>query len=282
VPFLTDGIENEKQFSILQRHLFQEEFLVLNVRRPPLDDLRVRRAMRLAIDRTRMRMVIVGAAGLRRGAIYRLSDSAYPPGHPMYDPSTPLVQHDVAAANRMLEAAGWLRGPDGIRVKAGRRLEISFAGPSQAPLVHQAEELTRANLLAVGAVLETRNYTNAFLNDPKGPIRQGNYDMAVSDYFLDGFGDLSAFYGCNYFVPNGINLSKFCDPALEPLLGAFKQTYDESARRPIAARIQREIFDAAPYINLASIDAFWVANNDLHGFQPNRSGFYDNFMNVDI
>ncbi len=282
LPFLSGGTENDTQFVITQQQPFQMEFLTLNVRRPPFEDPLVRRAVRLSIDRVRMRKLLVGEAGLGRGPLYPLTDSPYPVGHPMYDPTMPLAPHDPAAAGRLLDRAGWRRGADGVRAKDGRRLEISFAGPAEAPLVHQAEELIRADLRDVGAVLDTRNYVTAFLSAPNGPVHSGNFDITVAGYFLDGFGDLSTFFGCKYLYPNGSNTARFCDHSLDALFSAFNQTYDERVRRSIAARIQRKIYDATPIINLATIDEFWIANSDLRGFRPNRSGVYDAFMNVDI
>ena len=282
LPFLTAGTENERQFNIIQQRVFEMEYLALNARRPPFDDPEVRRAIRLAIDRGRWRDIQVSEAGLKRGLIYAVTDSPDPIAHPMFDPTLPVVSYNPAAANRLLDQAGWRRGPDGVRVKKGHRLQLFFAGPTEAALVLQFEELLRADFRDVGAELLTQNYVNAYLNDAKGPIQRGNYDMAAGSYSLDGFGDVSANFGCAYFMPNGWNLSRFCSQKLEPLLKEFSGTYEESRRRVIAARIQRLLSSEVPAIYLSSGDRFWITNTDLHGFHPNHSGIYDDFMNVDI
>ncbi len=282
LPYLTAGTENEQQFSILHRRPFQMVFITLNAHRSPFDDLRVRRAVRLAIDRKRIHELFVGQVGKRSGDVYPVTDSPYPVGHPMNDPQLPIVPFDPAAANRLFESAGWHRGPDGIRTKDGRRLEILFDGSAEAPIVMRFEELLRANLRDVGAEMTIRNFTIAFLNAPDGPLARGNFDMMPSILEFDAFGDLTFAFGCGRVFPNGFNLARFCDPSVDALLAAFDATYDKRERRRISAQIQRKIYDAVPYINLASLDEFWISNTDLHDFRPNHSAVYDDFMNVDI
>jgi peptide/nickel transport system substrate-binding protein len=281
LPFLSGGIEKEPHFQILRHRPFGMEFFVLNVGRPPFNDLVVRRAVRLAIDRQHLHALIARGSGAGADP-FPLSDSPYPVGHPMYDETLPFVAHDPAAANRLLERAGWRPGPDGIRVKNGQRLEILFAGPAAAPLLQQTQELLRIDLRSIGAQLDTRNYVGSYLRAPDGPIARGNFDITDSNFYLDGFGDLSEFFGCDQRPPKGFNWEGFCDHSLQPLFAEFGATYDESARKAIAVRIQREIFDDVPIINAITYDEYWIYNDDLRGFGPNRSGDYDDFMNVDI
>src|SRR5262249_60524153 len=62
---------------------------------------------------------------------------------------------DVDGARRLLESAGWVVGPDGVRVKSGRRLEFSLIGICGRPgLEHELDRLRR-QWLPLGAAPTT-------------------------------------------------------------------------------------------------------------------------------
>ena len=58
-------------------------------------------------------------------------------------------------------------------------------------------------------------------------LRAGNFDITDANYYLDGFGDLAEFFGCDQRPPQGLNSVGFCDRSLEPLFAEFSATYDE-------------------------------------------------------
>jgi len=82
-----------------------------------LDDARVRRAVARSIDRERI--VQVALAGYGRPA-----SSPVPPDSPLAWHGG--VQRDIADADRLLDAAGWRRGADGVRVRDGKRFEVEL------------------------------------------------------------------------------------------------------------------------------------------------------------
>src|SRR5262249_9655176 len=47
---------------------------------------------------------------------------------PEFVPSNPRTEFNVEKANQVLDAAGWKRGPDGIRSKEGKKLKLLFQG----------------------------------------------------------------------------------------------------------------------------------------------------------
>ena len=84
-----------------------------------LRDPLVRRALRLATDRATILAKIRHGYGI-------LQETPFAPEHPFHV-DVPRVPFDVAAANRMLDGAGWRRGADGIRSKQGQRLDFTLA-----------------------------------------------------------------------------------------------------------------------------------------------------------
>jgi peptide/nickel transport system substrate-binding protein len=80
-----------------------------NIRNQPLNSLRVRRALSLAMDRPRMvEQIALGQSSVAKAPIGSTS--------PYFDASLPELKRDVAASNALLEEAGLKRGADGTRM----------------------------------------------------------------------------------------------------------------------------------------------------------------------
>ncbi|MGQ0775290.1 MAG: ABC transporter substrate-binding protein [Pseudonocardiales bacterium] len=91
---------------------------------PVFADAQVRRAVGLAIDREAFTAALFGSAG-------RAAWSTFQPQHWAYDPGV-AYDHDPAAAARLLDEAGWLPGPDGVRARNGQPMATTFVhGSSQ-------------------------------------------------------------------------------------------------------------------------------------------------------
>ncbi|MCK2215363.1 ABC transporter substrate-binding protein [Actinomadura sp. ATCC 31491] len=71
-----------------------------------------------------------------------------------------LPSFDVAAAGAALDAAGWAKGPDGVRVKDGKKLALTFLYPNTlGPGGGAAAELAVAAWKAVGAEVTAKQQT---------------------------------------------------------------------------------------------------------------------------
>jgi len=158
--------------------------VIFNLRRPPFDDVRVRRALSRAVDR---RMII-------EGYLYGFgSPAAGPvhPDHPWAEPVSP-VAHDPAAARRLLDEAGWRAGSDGIRSRDGRRLAFDLLTVGSGDLT--LEQMLESQWRAAGADVRIRRVELAtFLATAQGPAR--DFDALVAGIpGLVSLGHVAALY----------------------------------------------------------------------------------------
>ncbi|MEW1722926.1 ABC transporter substrate-binding protein [Streptomyces sp. NPDC093109] len=89
----------------------------------PTAETPVRRALTQALDLAQLRKVLTMA----KGAVPTTFTAAEPLVCPGDSITKALPAHDPDAAERLLDAAGWKAGGDGVREKNGRELALTFA-----------------------------------------------------------------------------------------------------------------------------------------------------------
>jgi len=247
-----------------------------NLQQPAVADVVVRRALRLALDRSE----IVKKVRLDEAT---LSDSVTPATYPDVPHHVPLVAYDPAAANAMLDAAGWKRGFDGVRAKNGVRLALTLAFVSGNPQLDQIAELTRAWWKQIGVAMSVKTYLASEFFDPlAGVLRKGHFDVAFFGWQAQAIDDPTNIFACKSFPPDGQNYGRWCDPKLTPILHEFQNTYDSVEQGRALGRSDLLIASQAPTIVLYESKNLNTANTDLTGWHPNQVSAFDDMMNVDI
>lgn len=145
------------------------ETLIPNLARPPLDDLRVRRALAHAIDKDFLvEKILFGMGAPATGPVSRLLAWAYNPG-------VQRLEKNVALANRLLDEAGRARGAGGVRfrlrfVHASSYAKVAEAVRDQLREVGVAVDLQQMEFAAaVDAVYVKKDFDLAFASFENGP-----------------------------------------------------------------------------------------------------------------
>ncbi len=208
--------------------------LVFNTQRPPFDDMRVRHAVTAAIDRRRI--VDVALAGYATP-----SASAVPPGFP--HARTIADPRDVHRADSLLDAAGWVRGADGLRRRDGRAFTVDLATVGSGE--NAVEQLIQADLAARGITVAIRpRELGAFLTLARAPRK--SFDLLLTGVPGDlALGHLVAMFATS--AANGaLDYAGYHRPALDR---AFAQTAGASspaARDSAWMTVQQVLDDSLP------------------------------------
>jgi len=167
-PAYAGFVEEDPRLVVIDYPVQFAVALVWNLRREPFTDVRVRRALTRGLDRELLVQAFLYGFGT-------VADGPVSPDHPWFE-ATARVEFDPARAERELDSVGWRRGPDGIRVKDGVRLEFELLLVSGDNLL---EQMIQAQLSALGALVTLRQLELAsFLALAQGQDR--DYDALVT------------------------------------------------------------------------------------------------------
>ncbi len=258
-PLLYDRFKGSPGFRVTLTPWYSQSILALNNARPALRFREVRQAIARAIDyRTLIDKVWYGTA--------RRAHDIVPPTALGYRDNPPYP-YAPAAANALLERAGWHAGNDGLRSRDGTRLELTMViasnGPSQEVGVQLQAMLRR---IGIALVLKTYPYRGIFAFD--GPIVRGRYDLALFANTLSYDPDNTSRLGCDQFAPKGENEMRFCDPRIDALERAGLETDDPGKRAKVYREVSRIVYDEVPFVPLLMQDRVTVANSDLRAYEP--------------
>jgi len=124
-------------------------------------------------------------------------------------------KYDPAAANKILDDAGWAKGADGIRAKNGQQLKVRFTIPAGVASSKNEAELMQAMMQAIGVKLViTTVPSNDFFDKY---IIPGNFDITPFSWIGTIFpgGGSKAIYECKKGSLGGSNFTAMCDPAID-------------------------------------------------------------------
>lgn len=158
--------------------------ITLNGQSPPLDDVDVRHAVFLGIDR---RAVAASAFSAVEWPASVTGNRFLLPSQPGYvDNSGEWGEHDPERAARLLEGAGWTaEGPGSVRTRGGKPLRVRFVVPHGFPPARHEAELVQAMLGEVGFDVEIEGVPGDRLFGDY--VLPGNYDMVAFGNSGGGF-----------------------------------------------------------------------------------------------
>lgn len=240
-------------------------YLSLDWRRRELgfDDLRVRRAVDLGIDRRSLvATVFAGNASPTWGPL--------PPGHEFHDPRIDEAgRHKAAEARALLDSAGWLRGADGVRSRDGNRLEFPCVVQDDQVFRRVAEQLSR-QLAELGMAVHVE-YAKPFA-DFYSACRSG-VASALSKWLWQD--PMDALIGFSSMATQPFpNWSHASSGRLDRAFAAWIRGESADDLQAAASEAQSTFVEDLPYIPLLTPDEVWVWRQGVHGFAPSPALLY--------
>ena len=263
-----DALRTRPGARIVLRPHYEFDFVLLNLAHPPLDDVRVRRALAMSIDRKRIMHDLNGELSVD-GESDRL------PGQFAYDASVVQPRYDPAAAARLLDAAGWRAGPDGTRRKNGRALALEFVATTESKTTERFGLYAQQELAKIGVRTELKSYNYNVIwasKQDNGIFQNGRFDVTYSGWQPNTVADHSYLFRCGSRPPNGDNYGSICDPVIERGARAELDATDPAAEAAGDRAITRRLVEQTDVIFLGFNQEAVAYRDGLEGVVPSVTG----------
>jgi peptide/nickel transport system substrate-binding protein len=236
---------------------------------PIFGDVRVRRAMQLAIDVPSL----IQAAAFGEGT--QMASSLLPTSWAA-DPDLAPVPYDPALAAQMLDEAGWPVGPNGTRVCRGCKYALDGTPFAFQLVTNEGNtrreamgEIIKDQLGELGIEVDFQTYEFS-----KMGAKGQTYDAYIMGW-INGFPDdpdQIGILGGPYddFVENSLNASSYANPEFVRLSrkALTLPGCDPTARAAIYHQIEKLLQDDQPYVWLFAQNRLYAAHNYVVGFDP--------------
>ena len=230
-PTMAGMAERDPLIEVVDYPVLFSNALVLNVHRKPFDDVRVRQAIDLSIDRKRL--VTAALAGYGTPA-----SGPVPPENPLARTAEP--RRDPRVADSLLDAAGYARAGGGERSITVELLTVSTGD-------NAVEQLIQADLAERGIRVRIRQLElAAFLE--RARARRKDFDMLITGVP----GDLSLAYLAAMYESSqqgsSLDYSGFHRPALDAGFAKARAARSSDALRATWQDVQAELAREAPAV----------------------------------
>lgn len=246
---------------VVDRRLIADwRHLGINLRRPQLADIRVRRAIAEAVDWKRINETVFhGIDQLAVSDIFPASWAA---------PTLPSYRYDPADAKRLLALAGWREGEDGVLHKGPLAMQLTIDATTGHQENTESQVLIQSMLRSVGIDVAIRNYPGSYLFATDGPLYSGKYDLEWSIETNGPDPDNSGDWNGAFIPPRGANTSWLNDPIVNATSAAAASTFDIAARKRLYQLEEERIRELVPAIFFSWRNNYTAMNDDLKNYVP--------------
>lgn len=245
-PFLADEVKKDSRFAISVNKSTMTRFLNLNGTRAPFNDVRMRKAVSLMIDRD----VLVNSLYLGYG--YPTQDLLNYTS-PYFIPFP--VEHDVKKAKRLAR-----------EVLGDKRVDVVYCINGSDPLQKGEAELIAYWLRDIGIDVQIMSLEYGTMNKM---MRKGEYDIARTQQGLPNGDPYSIFY--TFMMPDGArnnsSSTHYKNNEVIALMDEAKHCLDERRRHEIFARIQEISVEEQPIVPLFNDKTIVAYNKKLINYE---------------
>lgn len=217
----------------------------MRVDRAPFNDVRVRQALRLVVDRPQLTKIVFAGHGAIGNDVFSRWDANY-------DHSLPQRHQDLDKAKHLLKQAG----------HSGLTTELVVAPQAQGAIA--AAQVFQQQASGAGVKINIRQITNTAFN-----AKYPNWTFANSFWYANPYFEEVGLAT----IPNGyFNETHFSDPKYTALYNLGLRTVSASKRKEIAHEMQKIDYDIGGYIIPCFSPIIDGLSSKVHGDKKSKSG----------
>jgi peptide/nickel transport system substrate-binding protein len=234
---------------------------------PILTDLKVRQAIAASVDRRAIAEQLYGKTGVESSNFLNSPKR-------FQSPNT-RWEFDLQKASRLLDEAGWRRGPDGVRVKDGRRFKLLYQ-TSINPLRQKTQAIVKSALEKIGVQVELKSVNAGvyFSSDPGNPDTYSHFyadlqmyttTMGAPDpqFFMEQFCSWEAAQKANNWARR--NKTRWSNPKYDELWKQAQTELDPVKRAALFIQMNDLIIDEVVVVPVNWRNGVAAVSARLHG-----------------
>ena len=233
---------------------------------PLFQDKRVRQALYYGMDKKPIvEKIFLG--------LVPEAETYVPPQSWAYNPKIKGThKYDPDKAKKLLDTAGWKVGPDGIRVKDGKRLSFENACTAGNKQREQIQQLLQQQWRQIGVEMKINN-------KPAAVLFGDFYRLSKFETIINGIGmgadPEHSFRLHSKYIPAkggmGRNSIAYENPEVDRLLEAGVREMDREKRKKIYYKLQEVLADDLPYLPIYHYVTIRATKANIYGVQPNSN-----------
>lgn len=237
-PHQVDRLARDARFQAFSGIAFGYTYIGYNLRREPFNDVRVRKALGMAVDVEKiLKYVLHGQAERITGPFPKQTD--------YYDPSIPPLPYDPDGALRLLEEAGWRKDSSGRLSKNGQPMRFTLITNSGNDLRKAILAITQDSWRQLGIEVRTDMVEWAvFINER---INKRDFDAVVLGWSMGIDPDLYQIWHSSQTGPHQLNFVGFQNPEADELIVRIRQEYRHEEQVRLCRRLHEIIANEQPY-----------------------------------
>ncbi len=258
-----------KDITVLLNSQPQTLQMLVNTSRPPLDDVRIRRALAYAIDKQALVDKNTGGS-----AVVAWADQ--PPFQWSYTDDVTKYPADAAKARALLAGAGYTPGPDGVMRKNGKPLSFTLSYNVENATRRLVAVQVQAMLKAAGIDAQIKTYPANLLFATYGQggiLTTGKFDLNISGWIAGQDPDDHSEFASDQIPkpshPQGVNYTRYQNKEMDDAQKAALASYDQTSRKPAYVKIQQLLARDLPIVYLWYPRQAQPISPDFKNFAPN-------------
>ncbi|ADG91955.1 extracellular solute-binding protein family 5 [Arcobacter nitrofigilis DSM 7299] len=250
--------EFEKHYQIIEKPAFSYDYLGFNLKKKKFQDIRVRRALSLAINREEIIDILFFGHG-------KVCNGPFLPGTFAYDDTIKPIKQNIKEAKRLLKLAGYDENhPLSFEVITNTGNDIRI----------NATQIIQYQLAKIGVKMKIRVMEwQAFLNTVVHPK---NFEAIVLGWNLALMPDAYPLWHSESMKKGGFNLVSYSNKEVDELIVKGATTIDKKKLSKIYKKIFRIIAHDTPYLFLYIPNSITVVSKKIKNIEPSFIGITHN------
>ncbi len=234
-------------------------WIAWNTRMPPVDDVRVRRAFLMAVNRPALAKGLFAGAG-------EAALSPIPASLREHSADVRPLPYDPAGAARLLEEAGWRdTNGDGVREKGGKPLRLTVEYNSGDAARRDVLVAMQSELRKVGIDLVPQPYeSTAWVERLRGREFQGSFWGWGWGPGVMGTNAAMLFHSRS-IPPGGPNFASYRNPQVDAWIDQVLVENDTTKARALWRSIEQAVIDDAVYAPIYMDPEFFAVSSRFQG-----------------